>query len=79
MVNIGLYSRPQLAKLVRGYVGKKLLERFPSIKQKYFYGSELWNPAYYLEAVGKDKEFIKSYIRKQKYFSGLQMKLNDFF
>ena len=79
MVDLGLYSRPQLAKLVRGYVGKKLLARFPSIKQKYFYGSGLWNPAYYLESVGKDKEFIKKYIRKQKYFSGLQKKLNDFF
>ena len=31
-VVIGLYSRPQLAKLVRGYVGKKLLEKFPEIK-----------------------------------------------
>jgi len=79
MIDLGLYSRPQFAKLVRGYVGKKLLERFPLIKQKYFYGSGLWNPAYYLESVGKDKEFIKSYILKQRYYSGLQRKLNDFF
>jgi len=79
MVDIGLYSRPQLAKLVRGYVGRKLLNSFPEIKKKYFYGSGLWNPAYYLESVGKDKEFIKSYIRKQRYYSGLQKKLKDFF
>ena len=79
VVDIGLYSWPQFAKLVRGYVGKKLLEKFPSIKQKYFYGSGLWNPAYYLESIGKNKEFIRRYIRKQRYFSGLQKKLNDFF
>ena len=79
MVDLGWSSSQQVAKLARGYVGKKLLEKFPSIKQKYFHGSGLWNPAYYLESVGKDKEFIKSYIRKQRYFSGLQKKLNDFF
>ena len=32
MVDLGLYSRPQLAKLVRGYVGKKLLEKFSDVK-----------------------------------------------
>ena len=79
IIDIGKYSRPEVAKLVRGYVGKKLLAKFPSIKQKYFYGSGLWNPAYYLEGVGKNKEFVKSYIRKQRYYSGLQKKLNDFF
>ena len=60
--------------LIRGILGE-----FPSVKQKYFYGSGLWNPAYYLESVGKDKNFIKNYIRKQRYCSGLQTKLNDFF
>ena len=67
IVDLGLYSRPQLAKLVRGYVGKKLLERFPSVKQKYFYGSGLWNPAYYLESVGKNRFYQKLY-QKQKYY-----------
>ena len=79
IIDIGIYSRPQVAKLVRGYVGKKLFEKFPSIKQKYFYGSDLWNPSYYMNSVGKDIEFIKSYIRKQRYYSGLQKKLNEFF
>ena len=79
IIDIGKYSRPEVAKLVRGYVGKKLLARFPSIKQKYFYGSGLWNPAYYMDSVGKDIEFMKGYVRKQKYYSGLQRKLNDFF
>jgi len=79
IIDIGKYSRPEVAKLVRGYVGKKLLAKFPSIKQKYFYGSGLWNPAYYMDSVGKDIEFMKGYVRKQKYYSGLQRKLNDFF
>ena len=79
IIDIGNYSRPEVAKLVRGYVGKRLLAKFPSIKQKYFYGSGLWNPAYYMDSVGKDIEFMKGYVRKQKYYSGLQRKLNDFF
>ena len=79
IIDIGKYSRPEVAKLVRGYVGKKLLAKFPLIKQKYFYGSGLWNPTYYMDSVGKDIEFMKGYVRKQKYYSGLQRKLNDFF
>ena len=78
IIDIGLYSRPQAAKLIRGYVGRKLLERFPEIKQKYFYGSGLWNPAYYMESVGRDIEFMRGYVRKQRYYEG-QRKLEDFF
>ena len=62
-----------------GLLIRVMLGEFPSVKQKYFYGSGLWNPAYYMNSVGKDIEFIKSYIRKQRYYSGLQKKLNEFF
>ena len=41
LMDIGNYSRPQAAKLVKGYVAKKLFKRFPAIKQEYFWGSEL--------------------------------------
>ncbi len=44
MADIGNYSRPEVAKFLRGYVGKKFFEYFPDIKQKYFWGSGLWNP-----------------------------------
>jgi len=78
IIDIGNYSRPEVAKKVRGYVSKKLLERFPEIKRKYFYGSGLWNPAYFMDSVGKDMEFMQNYVRNQRYFCG-QSKLEDYF
>ena len=36
-----------------------MLGKFPSAKQKYFYGSGLWNPTYYLESVGKNRFYQK--------------------
>ncbi|MEK6873970.1 MAG: IS200/IS605 family transposase [Nanoarchaeota archaeon] len=81
MIDIGLYSRPQIAKLVKGYVAKKLFNQFPEIKKKYFYGSGLWNPASWIDAVGKNKDFMKGYIRKQRYYirNVNQLKLEDYF
>ncbi len=78
LMDIGNYSRPQTAKLVKGYIAKKLFKQFPDVKRKYFYGSGLWNPASWIDSVGKDKEFMRSYIRNQRYYSGLQTKLEDF-
>ena len=79
LVDIGLYSRPQFAKLVKGYVGRKLLEKFPNIKKKYFWNSGLWNPSTFLESTGKDMNFIERYVRKQRYGEGLQKKLSDYY
>lgn len=66
MADIGNYSRPQVAKLLRGYVGKKFFEYFPDIKQKYFWDSGLWNPSYY---IGSPRNLTSTinYIKNQKY------------
>ncbi|KHO54126.1 MAG: hypothetical protein QT09_C0006G0046 [archaeon GW2011_AR18] len=66
LVDIGLYSRPQVAKMLKGYTAKKLLQKFPKIKKQYFWNSGLWNTSYYLESP-KDMKRIISYIRNQKY------------
>ena len=66
LVDIGLYSRPQVAKMLKGYTAKKLLQKFPKIKKQYFWNSGLWNTGYYLESP-KDMKRIISYIRNQKY------------
>ena len=79
IIDIGNYSRPQVAKLIKGYVAKRFFKMFPYIKKKYFYGSGLWNPASWIDSVGKDMEFMESYVRKQRYYSGIQSKLNDYF
>ena len=42
MADICLYSRPEVAKLLKGYTGKKFFEHFPEAKKKYFCAN--WSP-----------------------------------
>ncbi len=66
-IDIRVRSKPEVAKIFRGISGKKLLKKFPEIKKKYFYGSGFWNPAYFLDNIGRNREETKDYIRKQQY------------
>ena len=66
MADIGLYSRPEVAKMLRGYTAKKFFEYFPEAKKKYFWDSGLWNPSYYIGSP-KNVQNTINYIRKQKY------------
>ena len=66
LMELGLKSRPEIAKKLKGYTAKKFLEAFPEIKKKYFWGSGLWNPSYYLESP-KNVAGIVRYIKNQKY------------
>src|SRR3989344_3992999 len=70
-VDLGLHSRPAAAKLLKGYVTKKLLQRFPELKKKYFWGSGFWNPSYYLDTA-KNLKNLLNYINKQKYGSSMK-------
>ncbi|MDP3917461.1 MAG: transposase, partial [Nanoarchaeota archaeon] len=49
------------------YIAKKLFKLFPWLKRRYFWASGLWSPAYYMESVGRDMEFMQGYVMKQKY------------
>ncbi len=69
-VDVGLSSLPEIVKKFKGISGRKLLQKFPDIKKKYFHGSGLWSPAYYFHGVGRDSNQIIKYISKQK-FSGM--------
>ena len=66
-VDIRVRSKPEAAKIFRGIIGRLVLRKFPLVKEKYFYGSGFWNPAYFLDNIGRDREDIKQYIRKQQY------------
>ncbi len=66
-----MHSRPVAAKLLKGYVAKKLFQHFPELKKKYFLGSGLWNPSYYLDTARDLKNLLK-YINKQKYGLAMQ-------
>ena len=66
MADIGLYDRPTVAKLLRGYTSKKFFGYFPEAKEKYFWDSGFWNPSYYIGSPKNIKNTI-NYIKKQKY------------
>ncbi len=67
MIDINNLSRPQVAKCLKGYIARKLFKQMPWVKKEYFWGSGMWSPAYYMNSVGKDMDFIDNYIGKQKY------------
>ena len=69
MADIGLYSRPEVAKLLKGYTAKKFFEFFPEAKKKYSWNSGLWNPSYYIGSP-KNLHSTINYIKKQKYGTG---------
>ncbi len=64
-LDIGLKSKPEIAKKLKGYTARKLLHEFPWLKKRYFWGGGLWNPAYDIRA--HDPGVISRYIDKQKY------------
>ena len=71
MADIGLYDRPEVAKLLRGYTAKKFFECFPELKRNkweggLFWDSGLWNPSYWIGSP-KNLESTIRYIQKQKY------------
>lgn len=65
LIEIGIYSRPQIAKFLKGTSAKKLLREFPYLKREYFWGSGLWNPSYWGDAVGEDEQRVAPYIKNQ--------------
>ena len=76
-IDIGNYSRPEVAKRLKGYVAKKLFKKFPWLKKKYFWGSGLWNPSYYISSANS-LESLDNYLKKQRWFDPSQTKLNAF-
>ena len=66
-VDIRVRSKPEAAKIFRGIIGRLIMKKFPEMKQKYFWGSGFWNPAYLMDNIGRGREVIQNYIMKQKY------------
>lgn len=74
IIDLCKYSEPQIRKLLKGTSGKKLLEQFPGIKRKYFWGSGLWGKQYYCYSIGSDMDALQNYVGKQKFFIVMQFK-----
>lgn len=58
-------SVTDIAKYLKGIIGRKTFERFPELRDKLWKG-ELWNHSYYVETIGSvSEENIRRYIEHQ--------------
>ncbi len=58
-------SVSEMAKLLKGTSGRLILQEFPYMKSKYFWGSGLWSPVVYFDSIGQNPEDISAYVRSQ--------------
>ena len=60
------YSPTKIAKIVKSITAKKLLAKYPWIKQETL-GSNLWTSGYYISTVGAhgNESVISSYVKQQ--------------
>ena len=82
ILDLGLYSKPQIAKKIRGYVASQLFRMMPWLKNSkwqwgYFWNSGLWNPAYDIRGIS-DIKIYERYLDKQKYSSTNQTTLMNY-
>ena len=71
IIDMGIYSKPEIAKKLKGYVAKNIFRLMPWLKNNkwdggYFWDSGFWNPAYDIRNV-QDMGFYLRYLDKQKY------------
>jgi len=76
-LDIGNYSRPEIAKKLKGYTAKRLFSKFPWIKKKYFYGSGLWNRSYYIGSA-HNLDNLAQYLKKQKWYDPSQTRISAY-
>ena len=68
IIDIGLYSKPELAKNIKGFVTTKMFRMILWLKQRFFWVSGLWSRAYDIRGV-TDLSIYLRYLDKQKYAS----------
>ena len=86
ILDLGIRSKPDIAKKLKGFVGRKFFKLFPELKLPrnqggLFWGSGLWSSAYYA-ANPTNVDYTLNYVRTQKYgsasFNGKQYRLATF-
>ena len=82
ILDMGLYSKIELAKNLKGFVAKGIFKFMPWLKNNqweggYFWNSGFWNPAYDIRSIN-DMDFYNRYLDKQKYSGKGQRMLSAF-
>ena len=75
-LDLGLYSRPALAKKLKGFTAPRILKEFWWLKSRLFRGGGFWNPA--TDSRTGDMDFYEHYVANQKYGCAQQQKLSNY-
>ena len=54
-----------VAKCLKGTSGRKLLQEFPQVKRRHFWGSGLWSPVIFGDSLGREPNKMATYVRNQ--------------
>ena len=67
VIDLGIsLSISRMMQLLKGKSSRKLLQAFPWLRQRFFWGGHLWSPAYYFDSVGDvDFNAMTNYVREQ--------------
>ncbi|HLC84369.1 MAG TPA: transposase [Candidatus Nanoarchaeia archaeon] len=76
ILEMGIRSKPQLAKLLKGFIAPRILNEFPWLKNRLFRSKGLFNPA--TDGRTGDMHFYNNYLDKQKYGLRNQAKLTAY-
>ena len=73
VLDLGIMSKPELTKKLKGFVGRKFFKLFPELKLPkeqggLFWNSGLWSPASY-GGTPENVKFTVNYVKQQKYGS----------
>jgi putative transposase len=62
------HSPADLARQFKSYSGKNLLERYPEIRESYFWGGGFWKVGYYVGTIGAvSEEVVERYIEETEH------------
>lgn len=62
------WSPAEIAKQFKGYSGRAILNRYPEIKQRYFWGGGLCKNGYYVGTTGAvSEDAVRRYIQETEH------------
>ena len=76
ILDLGIMSKPEIAKKLKGFTAPKILKEFPWLKSRLFRSKGFWNPA--TDGRTGDMHFYDGYLDRQKYGLTNQAKLTAF-
>ncbi len=75
-LDLGIRSKPEIAKLLKGFTAPKIFKEFSWLKSWLFRSGGFWNPA--TDCRSGDMNFYNKYVQGQKYGIKDQTKLSAF-